>query len=59
MKIFLHERQSPELEKGEVVMRKEISSLGKETLTLKIHETVCTRSDEITLQKSERFRYFL
>ena len=31
-------------------MRKEILSLGEETLTLKSHETVCTRSDEITLQ---------
>ena len=46
-----YEGQSPELAKGEVVLRKEISSLGKETLTLKSHEAVCVRSDEITLKQ--------
>ena len=51
VKGFLHEWQSPELEKGEVVMRKEILSLGEETLDIKSHEAVCARSDEITLQK--------
>ena len=35
-------------------MRKEISSLGKETLTLKSHGVVCVRSDEITL-KQQRY----
>ena len=51
VKRFLHEWQSPELAKGEVVMRKEILSPGEETLTIKSHEVVCARSDEITLQK--------
>ena len=51
VKRFLYEGQSPELAKGEVDLRKEILSLGKETLTLKSHEAVCVRSDEITLQK--------
>ena len=46
-----YEGQSPELAKGEVVLRKEISSLGKETLTIKSHEDVCVRSDEITLKQ--------
>ena len=32
-------------------MRKEISSLGKKTLTIKSHEDVCVRSDEITLKQ--------
>ena len=32
-------------------MRKEILSLDEETLTIKSHEAVCARSDEITLQK--------
>ena len=45
VKRFLTEGQSPELAKGEVVLRKEILSLGKETLTLKSHEAVCVRSD--------------
>ena len=52
-----YEGQSPELEKGEVVLRKEILSLGKETLTLNSHKVVCERSDEITL-KQHRFRCF-
>ena len=39
-------------------MRKEISSLGKETLTLKSHETVCARSDEITLQNQRDLGIF-
>ena len=52
------EGQSPELAKGEVVVRKEISSLGKETLTLKIHEAVCVRSDEITLKQKRDLGVF-
>ena len=51
MKRFLYEGQSPELEKVEVDLRKEILSLGKETMTLKSHEAVCVRSDKITLKK--------
>ena len=51
MKRLNYEGQSPELAHGEVVLRKEISSLGKETLTLKSHEAVCVRSDEITLKQ--------
>ena len=49
VKRFLYEGQSPELAKGEVYLRKEILSLGKDTPTLKSHEVVCVRSDEITL----------
>ena len=52
------EGQSPELAKGEVVLRKEISSLGKETLTLKSHEAVCVRSDEITLKQQRDLDVF-
>ena len=52
------EGQSPELAKGEVVLRKEISSLGKETLTLKSHEAVCVRSDEITLKQQRDLGVF-
>ena len=53
-----YEGQSSELAKGEVVLRKEISSLGKETLTLKIHEIVCGRSDEITLKQQRDLGVF-
>ena len=53
-----YEGQSPELAKGEVVLRKEISSLGKETLTLKSHEDVCVRSDEITLKQQRDLGVF-
>ena len=53
-----YEGQSPELAKGEVVLRKEISSLGKETLTLKSHEAVCVRSDEITLKQQRDLGVF-
>ena len=45
------EGQSHKLAKGEVVLREEIPSLGKETLTLKSHEDVCVRSDEITFKQ--------
>ena len=51
MKRLNTEGQSPELAKGEVVLRKEILSLGKETLTLKSHEDEYVRSDEITLKQ--------
>ena len=50
VKILNTEGQSPELAKGEVVLRKEILSLGEEALTLKSHEDVYVRSDEITLK---------
>ena len=53
-----YEGQSPELAKREVVLRKEISSLGKETLTLKSHEDVCVRSDEITLKQQRDLGVF-
>ena len=53
-----YEGQSPELEKGEVVLRKEILSLGKETLTLKSHEAECVRSDEITLKQQRDLGVF-
>ena len=49
---------SPELAKGEVVLRKEISSLGKETLTLKSHEVVCVRSDGIILKQQRDLGVF-
>ena len=52
------EGQSPELAKGEVVLRKEILSLGKETLTLKSHEDVYVRSDEITLKQQRDLGVF-
>ena len=52
------EGHSPELAKGEVVLRKEIPSLGKETLTLKSHEYVCVRSDEITLKQQRDLGVF-
>ena len=52
------EGQSPELAKGEVVLRKEIPSLGEETLTLKSHEDVCVRSDEITLKQQRDLGVF-
>ena len=39
-------------------MRKEISSLGEENLTLKSHEAVWARSDEITLQKQRDLGVF-
>ena len=39
-------------------MRKEIPSLGKETLTLKSHEAVCVRSDEITLKQQRDLGVF-
>ena len=58
MKRLNYEWQSPELAKGEVVLRKEISSLGKETLTLKSHEDVCVRSDEITLKQQRDLGVF-
>ena len=48
---YLNERQSPELAKGEVDLRKEILSLSEKTLTIKSHEPVSTSSNEITLQK--------
>ena len=51
MKRYFNERQSPELAKGEVDMRKEILSLSEETLSIKTHEVVSANSDEITLQK--------
>ena len=50
--------QSPELAKGEVVLRKEILSLGEETLTLKSHEDVYVRSDEITLKQQRDLGVF-
>ena len=53
VKRFLYEGQSPELAKGEVVLRKEILSLCKDTLTLKSHEAVCVRSNEITFKNRE------
>ena len=52
------EGQSPELAKGEVVLRKEILSLGEETLTLKSHEDVYVRSDEITLKQQRDLGVF-
>ena len=58
MKRLNTEGQSPELEKGEVVLRKEILSLGKETLTLKSHEDVYVRSDEITLKQQRDLGVF-
>ena len=58
MKRLNYEGQSPELAKGEVVLRKEISSLGKETLTLKSHEAECVRSDEITLKQQRDLGVF-
>ena len=50
--------QSPELAKGEVVLRKEILSLGEETLTLKSHKDVYVRSDEITLKQQRDLGVF-
>ena len=58
VKRFNYDGQSPELEKGEVVLRKEISSLSKETLTLKSHEDECVRSDEITLKQQRDLGVF-
>ena len=58
MKRLNTEGQSPELAKGEVVLRKEILSLGKETLTLKSHEDVYVRSDEITLKQQRDLGVF-
>ena len=52
------EGQSPELAKGEVVLRKEILSLGKKTLTLKIHEDEYVRSDENTLKQQRDLGVF-
>ena len=52
------EGQSPELAKGEVVLRKEILSLGEEALTLKSHENVYVRSDEITLKQQRDLGVF-
>ena len=52
------EGKSPELAKGDVVLRKEILSLGKETLTLKSHEDVNVRSDEITLKQQRDLGVF-
>ena len=51
VKTYLNEKQSSELEKGEVDMRKEIISHSEETMAIKSHETVSASSDEITLQK--------
>ena len=58
MKRLITEGQSPELAKGEVDLRKEILSLGKETLTLKSHEDVYVRSDEITLKQQRDLGVF-
>ena len=58
VKRFNTEGQSPELAKGEVVLRKEIPSLGEETLTLKSHEDVCVRSNEITLKQQRDLGVF-
>ena len=52
------EGQSPELAKGKVVLRKEILSLSEATLTLKSHEDVYERSDEITLKKQRDLGVF-
>ena len=58
LKRLHYEGRSPELAKGEVVLRKETSTLGKETLTLNSHEAVCIRSDEITLKQQRDLGVF-
>ena len=58
VKILNTRGQSAELAKGEVVLRKEIPTLGEETLTLKSHEAVCVRSDEITLKQQRDLGVF-
>ena len=58
VKRLITEGQSPELGKGEVYLRKEILSLGKATLTLKSHEDVYVRSDEITLKQQRNLGVF-
>ena len=58
VKRLITEGQSPELAKGEVDLRKEILSLGEETLTLKSHDNVYERSDEITLKQQRDLGVF-